>query len=158
MSRPKGSVASYVRQLAVSEDAMQAAAIPALEPFVSQQTTLLTSYRRDGTPVGTPVHVVVEGDRAYFRTWDATWKFKRLRNNPLAEISPSTFRGTPTGTPLRVRARVLTGEEARHAAALLSSKYPVMHRLVPIFHRLTGKRTVHLELNPVTDEVEDLAA
>jgi phytoene dehydrogenase-like protein len=44
----------------------------------------LTSYRRGGTPVGTPVHVVAEGDRAYFRTWDATWKFKRIRNNPEA--------------------------------------------------------------------------
>jgi uncharacterized protein len=28
-----------------------------LEPFVRQQTVLLTTYRRDGSPVGTPVSI-----------------------------------------------------------------------------------------------------
>lgn len=32
-------------------------------PFVRQNTVLLTSYKRDGTPVGTPVHIAVDGDR-----------------------------------------------------------------------------------------------
>ena len=40
-------------------------ATPALEPLVPQGTILLTTYRRDGTPVGTPFHVAVEGDRAF---------------------------------------------------------------------------------------------
>jgi hypothetical protein len=35
--------------------------VPALEPFVRQRTVLLSTYRRDGapvgTPVGTPVHI-----------------------------------------------------------------------------------------------------
>jgi hypothetical protein len=43
-------------------------ATPALEPLVRQGTILLTTYRRDGTPVGTPVHVAVEGNRAFVRT------------------------------------------------------------------------------------------
>ncbi|MHB8330215.1 MAG: hypothetical protein ACYDD6_11450 [Acidimicrobiales bacterium] len=34
------------------------------EPFVRQWTTLLTTFKRDGTPVGTPVNLAVEGDRA----------------------------------------------------------------------------------------------
>ena len=28
---------------------------------------LLTTYKRDGTPVGTPVSIAFEGDRAFFR-------------------------------------------------------------------------------------------
>ena len=39
-----------------------------LEPFVRQPTVLLTTYRRNGTPVGTPVHIAVDGNRAVFRT------------------------------------------------------------------------------------------
>ena len=33
-------------------------------PLAEADTVLLTSYRRDGTPVGTPVHVVVRDEPA----------------------------------------------------------------------------------------------
>jgi hypothetical protein len=42
----------------------------ALEPFDRQKTVLFTTHRRDGTPVGTPVRIVVDGDRTFVRTWD----------------------------------------------------------------------------------------
>jgi len=57
-------------------------ATPVLEPFVEQRTVLLTSFRRDGTPVGTPVTIAVEGDRAFIRSFDAAWKVKRMARNP----------------------------------------------------------------------------
>ena len=57
-------------------------ATQALKPFVGQLAVLLTTYKRDGTPVGTAVNIVVEGDRAYFRTWDTAWKLSRIRNTP----------------------------------------------------------------------------
>ncbi len=41
---------------------------PALEPFVHQRYVLLTTYRRDGTPVRTPVNITVDGHRAFVRT------------------------------------------------------------------------------------------
>jgi PPOX class probable F420-dependent enzyme len=129
-----------------------AATIPALLPFVRQKTVLLTTYRRDGRPVGTPVHLVVVGDRAFFRTWDQAWKFKRLRNNPEVTIAPSTARGKPTGPAIRARTRLLTGEEAASAARALRSKYPFVHGVVvPLYHRLNGLTTVHFELTPVEE-------
>lgn len=119
----------------------------ALEPLVRQGTILLTTYRRDGTPVGTPVHVAVEGDRAFVRTWDTTWKLKRIRRNPEVEIRPSTLGGRPTGPAIRARARVLDGEESAHAGRMLARKYPVVHgHLIPLVHRLRGNETVHIEL------------
>jgi PPOX class probable F420-dependent enzyme len=123
-----------------------------LAPFTDQTTSLLTTFRRDGVAVGTPVHIAVEGDHAFFRTWDTTWKYKRLRNNPLVTLRPSTFRGQPQGPAIRARARRLEGPEARHAAELLTSKYPVLQRLVPVAHRLMGVKTVHFELSPLSRE------
>lgn len=75
-------------------------------------------------PVGTPVHVALAGDRALFRTWDSAWKFKRLRNNPIVTLRPSTFRGRPTGSTISAHARILKGQEARDASSLLTAKYP----------------------------------
>jgi uncharacterized protein len=123
---------------------------PALEPFVRQKTVLLTTYRRDGTPVGTPVNIVVDGDRAYFRTWDTAWKLKRIHNNPEVEVAPSTVRGKPTGSAIRAHARVLSGDESVYAGQALVRKYPILQGfLVPLVHRLRRNRTMHIELTPI---------
>src|SRR6266545_818275 len=118
----------------------------AFNPFVHQRTVLLTTYRRDGTPVGTPMNIVVDGDR----TFDTAWKLKRIRNNPTVEIAPSTVRGKPTGPAIGARARVLGGSESDHASHALNKKYPILHGvLVPLAHRLQGNKTVHIELTPL---------
>jgi len=122
----------------------------ALEPFVRQYTALLTTYRRDGMPVGTPVNIAVDGDRAFVRTWDTAGKFKRIRNNPMVAIAPSTFRGTPTGPAIRARARVLSGDESAYAGQLLAHKHLILQGvLVPLIHRLRGNTTIHIELTPM---------
>jgi PPOX class probable F420-dependent enzyme len=122
-----------------------------LEPFARQWAVLLVTHKRDGTPVGTPVSIAVEGDRAFVRTWDTAWKVKRIRNDPLVEVAPCTPLGKPTGPPLRARARVLDGEESARAGRLLARKHPILHGLlVPLAHRLKGYETVHVELTPVS--------
>jgi PPOX class probable F420-dependent enzyme len=72
-----------------------------LQPFVRQNTVLLTTFRWDGRPVGTPVHIAVEGDHAYVRTWNTAGKMKWIRVNPLVEIASSTIKGTLTGAASR---------------------------------------------------------
>jgi PPOX class probable F420-dependent enzyme len=128
-------------------------ASPALARFVRQKTVLVTTDRRDGRPVGTPVSLAVDGDHAYLRSFEQAGKTRRLRNNPRVEVAPSTARGRPTGPALQATARRLEGAEARRAARLLAAKHPVLHGLlVPLTHRLgrakTGK-TVHLQLTPL---------
>lgn len=122
-----------------------------LEPFVRQWAALLTTYKRDGAPVGTAVNIVVEGDHAFFRTWDIAWKLKRIRNDPEVEIAPSTPRGRPTGPAVHARARILESEESERAGRLLARKYPLSHGfLVPLVHRLRGNTTMHIELTSVS--------
>src|SRR5438132_8809620 len=121
-----------------------------LEPFVRQRAALLTTYRRDGTPVGTAVNIAVDGDRAFVRTPHRTGKVKRLRNNPNVEIAPSTFLGKATGPAIRAQARLLSGDEAKYASGKLARKYRILQGiLVPLAHRLTRSKTMHYELTPV---------
>ncbi len=63
----------------------------------------LTTFRRDGTPVPTAVHIVVDGDTAFFRTWNTTGKAKRLRHTPAVLVAPSTMRGHPHGPAIRAQ-------------------------------------------------------
>ena len=65
---------------------------------------MLTTYKRDGTPVPTPVSIAFDGDRAFFRSYDQAWKTRRLRNNARVEIAPATLRGKPTGAAIEARA------------------------------------------------------
>lgn len=120
-----------------------------LDQFDKQPTVLLTTFKRDGTPVGTPVSIVVRDGRAYFRTWHTAGKAKRLRNNPEVEIAPSTFRGSPTGQAVRGTARLLDKAEAKPIRRLLARKYPLLQRvLVPVGHKIMRVHTLHYEFIP----------
>ena len=68
-----------------------------LDQFMVQRNALLTTYTRDGTAVGTAVHVAIEDGRAYVRTYGKAWKWKRVRHTPECELAPCTLRGRRTG-------------------------------------------------------------
>jgi len=109
----------------------------------------LTTFRRDGRGVPTPVHLVVDGETAFFRTWDVTGKAKRLRHTPAVRIAPATFRGRPLGPAIPAQAHLLDGPAADHAARLLAARHPVLHgRLIPWYHRLRGWTTQQYQLDP----------
>ncbi len=119
-----------------------------LEPLKQTKTILLTSYKRDGTPIRTPVSVAFDGDRAFFRSYDKAWKTKRLRNNPRVEVAPCTMRGKPTGEEIAAQATLLDDEEARKAAKALARRHRVLQAiLVPLGHRLMHYKTMHYELS-----------
>ena len=88
-----------------------------LTPFQRTWAMMLHTRKRDGSWIGTPVNVAVDGDRAYFGKPAIAAKVKRLRNFADVAIAPSTPRGTPTGSFVGARARLLRGDEAtRHPA------------------------------------------
>jgi uncharacterized protein len=121
----------------------------ALVSLKNSKTILLTTCKRDGTAVGTPVSIAFDGDRAFFRSYDKAWKTRRLRHNPHVQAAPSTFRGKPTGPAVRARATLLEGEQARIAARALARRHRILQAvIVPAAHRLMRYRTMHYELSP----------
>ena len=117
--------------------------------FAKQKTIALTTYRRDGTPVVTPVHIAVEGPVAYIRTFDPSGKLKRMRHTPDVDIAPSTMRGRVTGESMHATARVLSGREAERAAKAMAAKYPFAHgKLIPWYHRRKHLITTEIMLTP----------
>jgi uncharacterized protein len=110
---------------------------------------LLTTSRRDGRAVATPVHVVVENDRAFFRTWDVSGKAKRLRHTSTVEVAPCNSRGHSQGPAVRGVAVLLEGEASRQAASMIAHKHPILQgHLVPWYHRRRGWTTQQYRVDP----------
>jgi PPOX class probable F420-dependent enzyme len=122
-----------------------------LAPVKHTKTILLTTYKRDGTAVDTPVSIAFDGDRAFFRSYHKAWKTRRLRNNPRVQVRPSTLLGKPTGPPMHARAILLHDDQARLAAKALARRHRLLQAvLVPLAHRLMRYRTMHYELRSDT--------
>jgi PPOX class probable F420-dependent enzyme len=142
-----------LRQLGYIVGAVGTATNSALAPFVRQKTVRLTTFRKDGTAGSSPVSIVVDGDRAYFRSFERAVKVRRIRRNPTVEFGPATASGKPTGATQSGRVRLLEGAEYLKAGRLLRQKYPFLHGvLVPWAHRLMRSKfghTIHAELTPL---------
>jgi uncharacterized protein len=91
----------------------------------------LVTFRRDGTPVATPVWFArdAEGRLIVYSAPDAG-KLKRVRNNGRVEVAPCTAKGVATGPMLPATAVEVTGPLGDAANRLLTQKYPVQKRLV----------------------------
>jgi uncharacterized protein len=118
-----------------------------LAPLRDTKTILLTTYKKDGTPVPTPVSIAFDGERAFFRSYDKAWKTKRLRRNPDIQAAPATLRGQPVGPAIRARAILLDDDQARVAARALARRHRILQAiLVPAAHRMMRYHTMHYEL------------
>lgn len=80
---------------------------------------LLTTFRRNGEPVATPVSVGVRKGGVYFVTSATSGKARRLAVRPDLTLSPSTVRGTVTGPAIHGQAHLLSHNRRRTARRLV---------------------------------------
>lgn len=109
---------------------------------------LLVTYKRDGTPVPSPVWFARDGQRVYVWTEINAFKAKRLRRDSRALLASCTARGVPLGNPVAAKGRILEEEaERRRAASVIRRSWGPWRRLLV---RLTRPVTdVHyLEFTP----------
>ena len=110
------------------------------ERFVS-----LTTFRRSGEPVATPVWVARDGAHLLVTTPEGSGKVKRLRHTSRVELRPCSRRGRVPETAQAVTgtAEILTDEGTRdRLTAGIRRKYGLEYRLVLAIERLTrsGRR------------------
>ncbi|HJR89751.1 MAG TPA: PPOX class F420-dependent oxidoreductase [Aeromicrobium sp.] len=95
----------------------------ALGELASAHYVLLTTYRKDGTPVGTPVWAVSRDGKLYVWTEVDSWKVKRIRNNPAVTVQPCGIRGAPRGDIRQATARLLDAAETNRVRGMILKKY-----------------------------------
>jgi uncharacterized protein len=100
----------------------------------------VTSFKRDGTAVATPMWFVSDGPRLYALTDLHSPKIKRVRRNPRVLVASCRANGKLRGSSVAARAEVLTATaELEHVQSLLRDRYKVSYRLVMLGYRL-GRR------------------
>jgi PPOX class probable F420-dependent enzyme len=113
---------------------MPDAAKPIPPTIRGQKYISLTTFRKNGTPVATPVWFGEDAGKLYVMTRSAMGKTKRIRNDPQVRIAPCTIRGKVTGQEFAASARILPLEEQSHARQTINRKY-WLARLTSIFSR-----------------------
>lgn len=125
-------------------------AFPALQ---GHQFMNLVTYRKNGEAVTTPVWFAQEGNTLYVMTGADSGKVKRIRNNAKVQVGPSDRRGQSLGPTAWASGRVLSGEEAKHADALLSKKYGLMKKMFDAAGALRGGNSrAFLAFTPAVEE------
>ena len=119
-------------------------------PLESSKTALLTTYRRGGEPVGTPLSIAVAGGKAYFVTASDSGKARRLADNPDVTLAPCTVSGRVTGDTVAGRARLLDPDERRRTAKGLLKPTGGLFWSLLAYRLFHGKKMVLFEVVPVT--------
>jgi PPOX class probable F420-dependent enzyme len=102
----------------------------------------LTSFKKDGSPVSTPVWITGSGGRYAFTTGDKAWKTKRILRNPTIEarvcdmrgrVKPDTTIHSGTATISTLSADITSAERS------LSAKYGWQFRATRLVDSLKGR-------------------
>ncbi len=99
-----------------------------------QKYISLTTFRKTGVGVPTPVWFGEEDGKLYVMTRSDMGKTKRIRNNAQVRVAPCTIRGKVTGPEFPATALILPPEEHAHARQTINRKY-WMARLTTPFSR-----------------------
>ena len=71
----------------------------------------LTTFKKDGTAVSTPIWFNVLDGKIVVTTEAEAWKTKRIANNPQVQFATCSLRGEVTGPTFHATARVLPASE-----------------------------------------------
>ena len=101
--------------------------------IADEKYVLLTTFRKNGDAVTTPVWIAALPDGAAgFTTEDTSGKVRRIRNNPSVTVQACSMRGkvVPGSTVLHATAEVLLADEARPVRAAIRRKYRIVMLLL----------------------------
>ena len=112
-----------------------------LSQFDGENVISVETYRKNGTPVRTPVWFLKESDRLVVHTGGGSGKVKRIRGNPKVRVAPSKFRGEPKAEFVDARAEVVSDPDTVDMYySLIYKKYGLMGSLTKLMQRFSRSK------------------
>lgn len=112
----------------------------------------LTTFRKSGVAVVTPVWFAESAGRLYVFTSGESGKVKRIRANGRAQVAACDMRGSVIGPQYEARVRILPPDQRQRVEGLTTRKYGLMKRAFDLMHTLSGaiRKRVYLEIELTT--------
>lgn len=111
-----------------------------LEALFPGRYLSITTFKRDGTGVATPVWAVSDGTRLFAFTDLHSAKIRRIHHNPDVLVASCWANGRLRREPVTARAEVLTdAADLERVQNLLLARYKLAYRVAMLFYRL-GRR------------------
>ncbi|WP_406279185.1 PPOX class F420-dependent oxidoreductase [Embleya sp. NBC_00896] len=124
-----------------------------LDRLAAGSYVLLTTFRRDGRAVGTPVWVVRDGDALGVWTARDSGKVKRIRNSGRVTVAECDARGKVRGEAVDGHAELLDAAATDRYRDLIRRKFGVLGRVTLFGSRLrrgvAGTVGIRVELTTV---------
>ncbi|HEY0520922.1 MAG TPA: PPOX class F420-dependent oxidoreductase [Ilumatobacteraceae bacterium] len=101
----------------------------------------LTTFKRDGTPVTTPVWAAtIDGNKIGFWTSSGSGKAKRLAHTSKVIVQPSDGRGRvkPGTSPVEATAELVTGPQLEGIRTKIRAKYGFMTKITKFLAKVGG--------------------
>jgi hypothetical protein len=117
--------------------------------LTGHQYLCLTTFRKSGQPVATPVWFVNEAGRLYVLTSAKAGKAKRIQNVPKVLVEPSDGQGRVLGPGVEAVARVLPAAKFPMAKQALDRKYGWVKKLFNLYMSLQRAQIIYLEIVPI---------
>jgi len=95
----------------------------------AEKYVLLTTFRKDGRAVPTPIWVVPDGDGLAVWTRADSGKIKRIRRDGRVTVAPCNFRGTVAGAAVEAHARLGDSAETDRIRRAIGRKYGLSGKL-----------------------------
>ncbi len=92
----------------------------------------LTTYRKNGTPVVTPLWFAADNAKLYAYTEANSGKVKRIRATSKVEVAACTMRGAVTGPAFPATATLLDASKGPYVHGMLNRKYTWKKRLIEL--------------------------
>ena len=108
----------------------------------------LSTYRKNGHPVVTPVWFVQRDRRLVVWTALDSGKAKRLRNNPCVQLGPSNHSGELLGPVVEGMGRFLPEPEHSAMQQAFRAKYGWQEWLFAFLWKIQGHRHTYIEITP----------
>lgn len=109
--------------------------------LADEKYILLTTTKRDGTDVSSPVWCVgLDDDKVGFYTSSGSGKAKRLAHTTAVTVQPCDARGrVKDGTePIQATAELVTGAQLDAITAKVKEKYGVMTKITKVLGTIGG--------------------
>lgn len=102
----------------------------------------LTTFKKDGTSVATPVWVARDGNELVVITDATSGKAKRIRNNGRVVLAPCDMRGKVTGPSVDGTAHLTDSTKSQEIAAQIKRRYGLAYTAIGLLEKLR-RRAAH---------------